>query len=277
MKILSTSPPTIQKDLDILADWCDTWQMKTAPSKCEVINFSKGRNNKPYNQISLMLKSSKLPTTKHIRDLGILLTNDLSFNLHITTIVRRCHQRMNILFNILKNSNLEVMVKCFKIYIRPIAEYASTIFSPILKSDCTRLESLQKSFVYRCSKVFQFNYEGYFKALEHCVLESLEYRRLLSDLTVMYKILITKEFYNPDNIHTFLFEGKSLRRHPFYLRSALSNKTKPGAQYLSNRAIRCWNSLPPNIFPVKLSSRCFQENIKLLDLNKFLTLNSTNF
>ncbi|EFO96045.1 hypothetical protein CRE_20560 [Caenorhabditis remanei] len=70
---------------------------------------------------------------------------------------------------------------------------------------------------------------------------------------------------------------KSLRRHPYYLRGNLKNSNKINSQYITNRTLTCWNSLPVNCFPVKVSSRAFKSNLISLDLSKHLTLSPLNY
>ncbi|EFP12972.1 hypothetical protein CRE_09905 [Caenorhabditis remanei] len=232
LKIISPNAATIQKDLMKLSEWCQTWQMVNP-------------------KINIELDGLRLPQCDYIRDLGIIFSRDLSFDSHINSILRRAQCRINILFNVLKNSVFDIMLKCYKVFIRPIMEYGSTLYSPTLKCLIRKVESVQKSFLYRCSKKFNFEYQSYFDTLEAYGLESLELRRLINDL--------------------------SLRRHPYHIKSILSNKTKFGSQYLPNRLLSCWNSLPVHVFPVKFSSLCFKNNVKRLNLSKYLTLNISTY
>ncbi|EFP11931.1 hypothetical protein CRE_23222 [Caenorhabditis remanei] len=270
LKIISPNAATIQKDLMKLSEWCQTWQMKVAPSKCEYITFvkSKRTNLRVNPKINIELDGLRLPQCDYIRDLGIIFSRDLSFDSHIKSILRRAQCRINILFNVLKNSVFDIMLKCYKVFIRPIMEYGSTLYSPTLKCLIRKVESVQKSFLYRCSKKFNFEYQSYFDTLEAYGLESLELRRLINDLVYLYKILVSNEFYSPNH---------SLRRHPYHIKSILSNNTKFGSQYLPNRLLSCWNSLPVHVFPVKFSSLCFKNNVKRLNLSKYLTLNISTY
>uniref|UniRef100_A0A8R1DQR3 Ipi1_N domain-containing protein n=2 Tax=Caenorhabditis japonica TaxID=281687 RepID=A0A8R1DQR3_CAEJA len=56
-----------------------------------------------------------------------MFASDLSFANHITTIICRAQARVNIIFNILRHSTFDVVVKCYTIYIRPILEYATMV------------------------------------------------------------------------------------------------------------------------------------------------------
>ncbi|CAO4378276.1 unnamed protein product [Caenorhabditis nigoni] len=120
-------------------------------------------------------------------------------------------------------------------------------------------------------------YTSYFEALEECQLSSLEYRRLYNDLVYTYKIIVSKESIMEVPIFEIFNHAGSLRRHKYYLKSLMKNSTKISSQFLSNRVIRCWNSLPAVVFPVKPSSAAFKNRLLSCDLNHFLVLNSTNY
>ncbi|EFO87533.1 hypothetical protein CRE_04257 [Caenorhabditis remanei] len=276
LKLYGTDETTLQSDLFKLESWCKTWQMSVAPNKCEVIKFSLSKRKSSYTHVSskFTLNGLSLPTTSTIRDLGVYFSQDLTFSRHIEITIRKCHMRINILFRILTHSSFEVILKCFLIYVRPIIEYGTVVFSPITKVMIRKLESLQKSFLYRCYKKFNMSYISYFDCLETWKLESLEYRRLINDLLCIYKSLISKEICTYDNLRMYFPDVANLRRHKYYIRCALKNTSNQRSQFIGNRALNCWNELPEHVFPVKISSRCFKSNIAKLNLTKYLTLNT---
>uniref|UniRef100_A0A1I7V3Z2 NR LBD domain-containing protein n=1 Tax=Caenorhabditis tropicalis TaxID=1561998 RepID=A0A1I7V3Z2_9PELO len=206
----------IDSDLEILEDWCDKWQMSVAPTKCEAISFfHKKRLNNTNNQFSI--NDERLPTVEKIRDLGVILNSSLTFSDHFATTLRKAHQRINIFFNVLRRSKMDIFVKCFIIYIRPILEYGTIVSSPVIKEQIKLLEGVQKSFLYRCCKKFNFPYVSYFDCLREYNLESLEYRRLISDLVFMYKTLVSREVDIAHNLFISPHYHNCLRRHSYYI------------------------------------------------------------
>uniref|UniRef100_A0A8R1EKY4 Uncharacterized protein n=1 Tax=Caenorhabditis japonica TaxID=281687 RepID=A0A8R1EKY4_CAEJA len=99
---------------------------------------------------------------------------------------------------------MESLIKSFLVYVRPILEYGSVIFSPIGTVLIRRIESVQKSFVYRCCTKFGVHYASYFSTLETLVLESLEYRRLITDMMFLYKCIVAKDIACPSNLYLSL-------------------------------------------------------------------------
>ena len=150
------------------------------------------------------------------------------------------------------------------------------MFSPVLKEHIKRLESVQKHFIYRVFRKFHIPYLSYFDALSLCKLTSLEYRRLISDLVFLYKIIVTKEIRSNFNFLSFP-PLPNLRRHPFCFRSNIKNTDKLLSQLLCNRSLSCWNHLPSHIFPPKSSSKLFHTNLLNFNLDNYLYLNVHNF
>ncbi|EFP10859.1 hypothetical protein CRE_31008 [Caenorhabditis remanei] len=217
-----------------------------------------------------------IPAVTTVRDLGIYFSSQLSFTHHHALIIRKAHQRINIFFSVLKYASWKVFIKCYVVYIRPLLEYGTVVTSPIQKENVIMLESVQKSFIFRVYKKFKMSYSSYFEALEECDLKSLEHRRLCIDLIFTYKLMVTKEIIIDDPIFEFL-EHSRLRRHRYYLKSLTTNSNKLSSQILSNRVLRCWNSLSELVFPVKPSTAVFKSRICKYDLNHFLSLNPTNY
>ena len=249
--------------------------MSVAPNKCENIIFNLTKSPRTLN-FDFTIKGSKIPRTKKIRDLGLILSSDLSFSEHIDTILRRSHQRINIFFNILRRASFETFIKCYTIYVRPILEYGSIVFNPVLKEQIKRIESVQKSFVYRVFKKFHIPYLNYFDALSVCNLTSLELRRLHADLVFLYKVIVSKEILLYPPLFT-LPSLPNIRKHKFYFRSNSKNSNKVSSQFISNRSLNCWNDLSPSVFPPTPHSINFISNISYCNFQKYLTLNPHNF
>ncbi|EFP07486.1 hypothetical protein CRE_26190 [Caenorhabditis remanei] len=222
LKLYSLYNTLIDTDLRILEKWCYTWKMKVAPKKCEHIIFSHKNKSACVNYINLKLNDMPIPAVSTVRDLGIHFSSQLSFTHHHTLTIRKAHQRINILFSVLKYSSWKIFIKCFVVYISPLLEYGTVVTSPILKENVIMLESVQKSFIFRVYKNFNMTYTSYL-------------RRLTNELD------------------------------------------KLSSQILSNRVLRCWNSLSDLVFPVKPSTAAFKSRISKYNLNHFLSLNPTNY
>lgn len=74
----------------------------------------------------------------------------------------------------------------FKVYIRPILEYASQVWSPNLLRDIDHVESVQRRYTKLLPGMYNLPYVQRLKILK---LDTLELRRLKADLILTYQII----------------------------------------------------------------------------------------
>ena len=110
----------------------------------------------------------------------------LKFSDLIAKITRKAHARANLILSCFKSRQRESVINAFKIYVRSILEYNSSIWSPASKQLIESLENVQRRFTKRIVGMFNLTYH---QRLTHLCLESLELRRLRADLILTYKVL----------------------------------------------------------------------------------------
>ena len=76
----------------------------------------------------------------------ITITSDLSLSSHIDSIVSKAHQRANIIRRCFVSRNVDLLVRAFITYVRPVLEYNSVTWSPHLKYHIERIEKVQRRF-----------------------------------------------------------------------------------------------------------------------------------
>nr|CAD2202349.1 unnamed protein product [Meloidogyne enterolobii] len=91
-----TNDSLLQEKLNILTEWAKGWGLNIALNKSFTLYIGSKNPKKSYK-----LEDHHLQEMSIIRDLGILVDNNLSFNKHIKTISRnaflRCHQLLRII------------------------------------------------------------------------------------------------------------------------------------------------------------------------------------
>ena len=103
-------------------------------------------------------------------------------NAEIANIVRKAHQRANLIHRCFTSKNPDLLVKAFKVYVRPILEFNSPVWSPSLSNDILPIESVQRKFTKRIPSMSGLTYYSRLQVLR---LESLEIRRLRTDLLLV--------------------------------------------------------------------------------------------
>ena len=155
---------------------------------------------------SYFLNNYPLTSSNPIRDLGILINDNLSYKSHINSIVSKSLQRVGVLFRGFLCRDLPFLRKAFITYVRPLIEYNSILWSPNQKKYIDLIEKVQRRFTKRIPCLHTLPYLDRLKAIN---LPSLELRRLHFDLFYYYKILHNLTDINPDIFfhlpHSFIF------------------------------------------------------------------------
>jgi len=116
---------------------------------------------------------SVLPSNSSCRDLGVTIAHDLSPSLHIGKIAAKAHQRANCILLCFLSGDVNLLVRAFIVYVRPIVEYCSLVWSPCLKHDNDLIEKVQRRFTKRLRGLKTYSYS---ERLRYLGLNSLELR-----------------------------------------------------------------------------------------------------
>ena len=151
-------------------------------------------------------------------------------------------------------------------YISPLLEYSSAVWSPHLISDIRKLESVQKLF---SKRLIYLESTSYMQRLALLKLPTLEIRRLHNDIIMCYKLI------NKLVAGTLGNHGLSLTSHCYTLRgNSLKLSTNPtkinACKFMfANRIAPVWNSLDDNTINVT-TLKGFKRKLKTCNLTKFL-------
>ena len=128
---------SLQLALDALVQWSDTWQLPISINKCPVLNIGKITYN-----TDVHISGCTLPVVTHTRDLGVIVSSDLSPSVHITYIVSKAHQRAGLILPTFISRDIHLLMCAFLVYVRPIVEYKSIIWSLSTTHDNDAVESV---------------------------------------------------------------------------------------------------------------------------------------
>ena len=72
---------TLQKDINIISNWWQTWLIKLNVDKCKVMHMGKNNLKATYSLIGVELETSKIEKYK-----GVFISDDLKWSKHVQTI-----------------------------------------------------------------------------------------------------------------------------------------------------------------------------------------------
>ena len=125
----------------------------------------------------------------------------------VTTVSTAYLLTIGLLFKCFVTRDADTLIRAFKVYLRPILEYTSNIWSPTQIGLIDKLELVQRRFTKRIPGFESLLYSERLSLLD---LESLELRRLPADLITTYLNWLDI------NSNFFVFRDNSVTRgHPY--------------------------------------------------------------
>ena len=243
----------LQTDLQQLEKWSKNWKLNFNTDKCKVMCF--GRNLK--FSFKYRLCASDLRNTTEFNDLGLLVSNSLSWKPHIQNIIAKAHRTLGLIKRTLGfHAPLKSKLLLYKSLVRSTLTYASILWYPD-RRDLALLEGVQRNATKYILNDYTSHYTDRLRRLD---LIPLSFYRELTDICFFYKCL--HGFFNLDilnfvplnedpNYHTRASTDRLvLKQLPF--------RTEFTAKFFSHRIVKLWNSLPLEIRSIV----CINKNIK---------------
>ena len=251
----------LQADLDALSTWSSNWKMKFNESKCFLLSVFSGRAPTASCDHQYLINELPISTSNQQKDLGIIISSDLSWSCHICKIVSKAYKILCLLRRTFCSSNDTTTKKRLYIsLIRSQVMYGSQIWRPLLIKDMKPIKSLQ----HRATKYILNDYTSDYRSrLIQLKLLPLAMQLELNDICFFIKSLKLTSSSNSFNISMYTSFSVNPTRSGSYRKLVQplvkSNRDK---QFYFNRLPYLWNSLPPIDLSLSLSSI----RLKLIDI-----------
>ncbi|XP_047132617.1 uncharacterized protein LOC124811297 [Hydra vulgaris] len=178
-----------------------------------------------------------------IQDIGIVESSDMKFSNHCSFIASKAHSCSYLLLESFISNDFKLLIKAYKVYVRPIIESFNSVWNSHLLKDIRRLEKVQKSFNRSVCKRYRIPYKDYSLRLNIFNLESRESRRTKFDLVMSYKIMHNLVDLPFSEFFTFVPFYYPARCHAQKHYSSIKCKNYTGRFLYCERIIKIWNSL----------------------------------
>ena len=183
----------LQHDLNRVMSWSERNNMMLHKDKFEYMCHKSSKNN-PLDELPFVSDLYKYSVSDdkslcpihQLRDLGVLVSFDLSWSPHIREITDRARKKAAWVLSVFYTRSSEIMLTLYKSMVRSLLEYCSPLWNPLKISDIQELESVQKAFTARISGLKDVHYWDRLKQLS---LMSLQRRRERYIIIHMWKIL----------------------------------------------------------------------------------------
>ena len=231
---------TLQADVNAIKSTLTTKYLTLNPKKCCCLFISRKRVHS-IPPPCLTLGHSPLAHVSSYKYLGLTITSDLMWSIHIANICSKTRRLIGLLYRrFYKYSSPNTLLKLYVSFIRPHLEYASAAWDPFLKKDIDLIEDVQKFALKVCLKSWNSSYND---LLKQSNLLSLQARRHDTKLCHLYKIVNNVTFFPnaPTQTRQLTYSSRSV--HP----KAIVPLQAHSSQYLYSffpSTIVAWNSLP---------------------------------
>ena len=249
---------TLQADLNALSIWADKWGMRFNAEKCFVLTATPNKNINEYLYVLCGHVLSKVSTTDY---LGVTFSQDLQWSTHINKITNKANRTIGFLRRNLKYSPTPLKELAYVSLVRSKLEYSCAAWDPFLIKDINELESVQR----RAARFVCRDYKrdsSVTEMMQKLGWQSLEQRRKLARLALMYKITMGKAAVGNLEI---LQKNSRARAANSCNYNHLRTNTAQHIKSFFPRTIPEWNKIPESVLTDCTSIETFRQRVQKLD------------
>ena len=175
----------LQQDLESIYSWAEDVNMLFNSDKFECLRFWPGTTPKPDHQY-LSPDNSPIEEKLHLRDLGVEISSDLSFSIHIENTVSAANKLIGWALRTFRRRSRMIMMTLWKTLVQSKLDYCSQLWSPTDQASISRLESICRHFT---SQIAGLEDSDYWERLHVLRLYSQERRRERYRILFIWKVL----------------------------------------------------------------------------------------
>lgn len=223
--------------------WCSKNYLLLNVNKCSVISFSRRISPLVY---SYSFGSEIVPRVSLVKDLGVLLDINLSFNSHIDYIINKANRSWGMIRRYAcEFSDPYVIKSLYMSFVQTLLEYASVVWCPYYNVNINRVEAVQKRFLRFALRGLPWSdvntLPSYQSRLKLINMESLEVRRMVAKVVFVHKVL-TSHIDSPEilNLLSINIPSVNLRNNRFF--SISHSRTNYGRSSSINGLMLIYNA-----------------------------------
>lgn len=220
----------LQHDMNNVLLWCNKWSMKLNLTKCKCMHVSQRTN--VTNPNAYLLNNSPLSVVSSYKYLGLNITSNLSWHMHVDNICSNANRMLGYLRRNFSSAPSSLKLTLYKTLVRSKLEYACAIWDPSNITLVNSIEAIQN----RATRFILSNYSRYASVTSMkstLKLPELSFRRRCFRLSLFHKIY----HHNP-------LLKEQLITQPSYISSRSDHCFKVGVP--SSRTKLCSHSFIPS-------------------------------
>lgn len=234
----SNDQQNLNLSLNNILNWCNDNGMALNAQKTVYLCVT--RSKTPLH-FTYNLGSSSLQQVNNYKYLGVTITNDLSWNLHIDNVCSAAFRKLCFLKHKLRNSPSNIKLLSYFTYIRPKLEYSCVVWDPFTKCNIRKLEAVQRKAVRFAYSKFKIT-DSPTELMTANNIETLELRRKRNRLNFLYLLVNHKLALDP---HAYVspLSTRHTRHHHAHSLTPYFAKTNAFQFSFFPRTVSEWNCL----------------------------------
>jgi hypothetical protein len=131
----------INEDLTQIQMWANQWLVSFSPPKTKTLLIS----NKTIaeDHPNLFLNGQIIENVSEHVHLGMILTNNLRWNVHLNEVSKKCTKLINLMKKFKYHLDRKSLETIYMAYIRPTLEYGNVLFARTYEVDLDKLDQIQ--------------------------------------------------------------------------------------------------------------------------------------
>ena len=251
----------LDDDIERVMKWFEVNQLGIALHKCNLLRLGAKTVSHDY-----VIGETTVKQAEKVKDLGIILSDNLNFTPHIDTIVAKASRMSGLIFKTFTCRDPDFLVRMFCVFVRSLLEYNTTVWSPSGLENIKKLERVQRSFTKRIPNLSE---TPYLERLQILKLDRLELRRIRFDIVMCFCIVKGLNGLKFDHFFSYApartARSQSRNSHLLYKKSV--NKTCRQS-FFAERVVDYWNCLGDDVINSK-SAENFKLKLKKVNLDRF--------
>ena len=247
-----------QQSITAIEQWSSDNYLQLNSLKCKSMIISRKKTpTTPHH--ALVLNNGTLEQVESYKYLGLLLTADLSWSSHISSICLKARKVLGLLYRrFYGNVSQDVLKQLYLSLVRPHLEYGCHVWNPHLEKDKKALEDVQK---FACRIATAHWDESYDTLLELLHLQPLQERRTHARLGLMYRILYKLSYFPAETFKLRNLTQPNRCSHQLELQVPFARTNSYFYSFVPHTS-SLWNSLPKDIINLSTSYHSFKYHLR---------------
>ena len=218
-----------------------TWKMCFNPSKCEFLRLT---NKKNIIKFQYSIQGNNIREVHQVKYLGVTINNNLSWSAHTKNISSKANSVLGFLRRNFNRCPTKTKSALYLSLVRPILEYAVTVWAPYHRTDICQIEAIQRRAARFAMNCYD-RHQSVTEMLHKLTWPTLESRRNHFKIIMMFKIINNMVHIQPDVPITYA-RRTNTRGHHLKMQQP-ATRTDVYLHSFFPSTVKLWNLLPSNL------------------------------